>query len=107
MDKDTQQDLQNSILSYTIYPQKVNTIAQKERWKTKYTGGIKLVNIQLKSQTCKAKWLIEMAVDENCKTNLNVFTKLMGPQRGGIKGVDLLFLQKTYYSRTLKTLSSF
>ena len=69
IDKDTQQDLQNSILSYTIYPQKVNTIAQKERWKTKYNGGIKLVNIQLKSQTCKAKWLIEMAVDENGTTN--------------------------------------
>ena len=94
IDKDTQQDLQNSILLYTIYPQKVNTIAQKERWKTKYNGGIKLVNIQLKSQTCKAKWLIEMAVDENRKTNLNVFTKLMGTQRGGVKGIDLLFLQK-------------
>ena len=52
-------------------------------WKKKYNGGIKLVNIQLKR-------LMEMTVDENRSTNLNVFTKLMGTQRGGIEGVDLL-----------------
>ena len=59
--KIAQQEIQNAILSYVIFPRKMNTITQKEMWKTKVNGGIKLVNIQLKSEICKAKWLIEMA----------------------------------------------
>ena len=105
--KSLQQEVQNGILSYMTFPNKFNTIAQKEMWRNKNDGGLKLVNIQLKSETCKAKWLIEIATHENLVTNLNVFTRLMGPQRGDIKGVDLLFLEKTYYSRTIKTSSSF
>ena len=105
--KAIQQEIQSDILSYVIFPNKVITVAQKEMWKTRHNGGLKLVNIQLKSETCKAKWLIEMVTDETRTTNLNVFTTLMGAQRGGIKGIDLLFLQKPYYTRTLKTTSSF
>ena len=103
----TQQDIQNAIFSYVIFPRKSNKIAQKEMWKTKEKRWNKLVSIQLKSQTCKAKWLIKMASIKGCTTNLNVFTTLMETQRGGIKGIDILFLLKPYYARTLKTSSSF
>ena len=48
-----------------------------------------------------------MATDENCATNLNVFTELLGSQRGDIKGMDLMFLEKPYYARTLRTSSPF
>ena len=105
--KSTQQEIRTGILSYMIFPNRVNTVAQKEMWKTKNNGGLKLVNIQLKSKTCKVKWLIEMATNENCVTNLNVFTTLLGTQRGDIKGINLLFLEKPYYTRTLRTSSSF
>ena len=105
--KTMQQEIQNDILSYAIFPHKVATVAQKEMWKTKHNGGLKLVNIQLKSETSKAKWLFEIASKENRVTNLNVFTRLMGTQRGNIKGTDLLFLHKPYFTRSLKTSSPF
>ena len=96
-----QLEIQNDILSYAIFPHKVATVAQKEMWKTKHSGGLKLVNIQLKSETSKAKWLFEMAPKENPFTNLTIFTRLMGTQRGNIKGTDLLFLHKPYFTRSL------
>ena len=101
--REMQREIQSNILSYVIFPNKVITVAQKEMLKTKHNGGLKLVNIQLKSETSKAKWLIEIASREICSTNLNVFTRLLGIQRGGIKGVDLLFLQKPFYTRSLKS----
>ena len=101
--REMQREIQSNILSYVIFPNKVITVAQKEMLKTKHNGGLKLVNIQLKSETSKAKWLIEIASREICSTNLNVFTRLLGIQRGRIKGVDLLFLQKPFYTRSLKS----
>ena len=65
-------------------------------WKTKYNGGIKLVNIQLKSETCKEKWLMEMTVDDNRSSNLNVFTKLIEVLR-----------EMMYYSCKRHIISSF
>ena len=43
--KTMQQEIQNDILSYAIFPHKVATVAQKEMWKTKHSGGLKLVNM--------------------------------------------------------------
>ena len=39
------------------------TIAQQEMWKTLPSGGIKLMNIEVKSQTSKVKWLVEIATN--------------------------------------------
>ena len=48
-----------------------------------------------------------MATNENRVTNLNVFTAPLGTQRGNIRGINLLFLEKPYYARALRTASSF
>ena len=55
------------IFEYVSFPQKVITIAQKEMWKIKAYGGIKLINIQIKSETSKAKWLIELVTNPTLK----------------------------------------
>ena len=93
-----QKNIQNSIFEYLNYPQKVITISQKEMWKTKVHGGIKLVNIQVKSESMKVKWLMEMVSSPDKKLNLEIFTTLTGIQKGGITGKDLLFLQKKLYT---------
>ena len=76
-------------------------------WKLPQHGGIKLINLDLKSQSAQAQWLIQLASNENFSTNLNIFSRLMGPQKGDIKGKDLFFLQKSYHQRILKTTSTF
>ena len=99
--------LQKSIFEYVNFPPKVNTIAQEEMWKTKQYGGIKLINIQTKSQTSKAKWLVEISTNLHLKINLDIFTTLIGVQKGNISGKDLIFLQKSYFQNQLKTESKF
>ena len=76
-------------------------------WKVKCYGGIKLINIQIKSETSKAKWMIEMATNPDLKINLDIFTTFMGNQKGNIRGRDLIFLQKSYIQCQLKTESIF
>ena len=102
-----QKNLQKSIIEYINFPQKVHTIAQEEMWKTKQYGGIKLINIQIKSETSKAKWLVEIATNPHLKINLDIFTRLIGKQKGNIIGKDLIFLQKNYLQNQLKTESKF
>ena len=101
------EELQQSIFNFINFPHKVTTIAQKEMWKTKSLGGIKLTNIQIKSETCKAKWLIELASNPQMKMNLDIFAEIIGNQKGNICGKDILFLQRSYFQKLLKTESKF
>ena len=102
-----QKQLQNSIFKYVNFPNKVITIGQKEMWKIKVNGGCKLVNMQVKSETSKAKWLMEMATNPNFRINLLTFTDMLGVQGGNNFGRDLIFMDKSFISRTLKTPNRF
>ena len=72
--------MQNSIFSFINFPNKVISVGQKEMWKIKSNGGCKLVNIQIKSETSKAKWLMEIATNPDLKVNIEIFSTLMGTQ---------------------------
>ena len=102
-----QKNLQKQIFDYVNFPQNAITIAEKEMWKIRSQGGIKLINIQIKSETSKAKWLIEIATNPGMKLNLDIFAELLGNQKGSISGRDLIFLKKTYIQYQLKTESIF
>ena len=98
-----QKQLQESIFQYVNFPNKCITIGQKETWKIKINGGCKLVNIQVKSETSKAKWLLEMATNSNFRINLLTFSELLGIQEGNNYGRDLVFMDKSFITRTLRT----
>ena len=66
-----------------------------------------MINIQTKSEVTKAKWIIDIATNLEYKTNLNIFTALVGTQVGNISGRDLVFLPSSYYQHRLKTDSKF
>ena len=98
---------QQEIFNYVNFAGKVITISQKEMQKLKTQGGIKLLNLEVKSMAPKVKWLIEMATNENLKRNLDIFTELMGTQKGGIRGKDIIFLRNEYMKSNLKTDNTF
>ena len=100
-------DLQKKISSFINFPLKTNTISQNEMWKLNRYGGIKLINLEVKSQSAQAKWMIQLASDENFRLNLDIFSRLMGPQKGNITGKDIIFLQRSYHQRILKSNSVF
>ena len=103
----SQSDIQNSIFNFINFPMKGITIGQREMWKIKENGGCKLVNIQVKSAISKAKWLMEIASNPNFKVNLDIFSDLVGVQKGNNRGKDLIFMIKPHIERVLKINSPF
>ena len=101
------QKIQNSIFNCFNFPNKEVTIGQKETWKIKTNGGCKLVNIQIKSETSKAKWLMEITTNPDFKIHLQTFSNLVGVQKGDNKGKDLIFTSTTFITRIMKIHSPF
>ena len=73
-------------------------------WKIKLNGGCKLVNVQIeiKSETSKAKWMMEMATKPEFKVNLKIFSDLLGTHKGNNSGKDLIFMDRSYITRVMK-----
>ena len=105
--KNYQNIIQNAIFGFVNFPNKVITIGQKEMWKIKSNGGCKLVNVQVKSETSKAKWLMEIASKPGLKLHLNLFTEITGVQKGENEGRDLIFMLKQHISHVVKVKSPF
>ena len=76
-------------------------------WNLHEYGGIKLINLKVKSQTSKVKWLVDIATNENLMLNLHIFSYLIGTQIGEIRGRDIIFLQKSYFQHQLMSDSKF
>ena len=76
-------------------------------WKTKINGGCKLINVQLKSETSKAKWLMDITTNPNLKVNFDIFSALVGNQKGNNSGKDLIFKSKPHVIRVLEIGSPF
>ena len=93
--------------TYINYPSKKITVSKDEATKLREDGGLKLVDIQIKSTASKVKWLMEVVSDPSLKTNLDLITILLGIQKFDIKGKDLFFVPTPYVDHRLKTSSSF
>ena len=52
-------------------------------------------------------WLVELVTNPELKAHLNLFTSLMGVQKGNISGRDLIFLEPSYLQRILNTDNQF
>ena len=50
---------------------------------------------------------MDIATNPDLKTNFNIFSTLMGTQKGEISGKDLIFLRKSYHQYNLQTNSNF
>ena len=82
--KDIEKKLRQDIFAFVNHPNKVTTIAQKEMWRLKSNGGIKLVNVQIKLDGSKVKWVIDLVSNPECRLHLQIFKELLGVQKGGI-----------------------
>ena len=102
-----QKQLQNDFFKHVNYPLEKVTISQQEMTKRREDGGAKLVDIKSKSQASNIQWLMEITTSTQLQTHQELITKLLGIQKGGLQGVDLLFITKEYFQQELKVTSSF
>ena len=69
--------------------------------------GCKLVNIQVKSETSKAKWLMEIATNPDLKIHLETFSLIVGTQKGENRGKDIIFMDRSFLTRSLQVSDTF
>ncbi len=69
--------------------------------KLRRDGGIKLIDIQTKVDTSRAMWLLSLVDSPDLVTHLAVVTSLIGVQKGGLLGEELVFTNSFYCSRLL------
>ena len=95
--------LQTSFKDYVNFPRHKNpTVSEAEMKKLRLDGGIKLIDIQTKIDTSRSMWLMELVHNPNLKTHLEVMNSLLGVQKGGLVGSELLFTNTYYCNRLLK-----
>ena len=100
-------ELQKAFFAYINFPHKTPTVSQNEMQKLRQDGGVKLVNITTKTNTYRIKWLMELVTSPHLHTHQLLISSLLGPQKGGLEGIELFFTTQRYAKRILKTQNRF
>ena len=98
--------IQKKFNQFIIYPYNSNLIAEKELFKLREDGGIKLIHVQTKALSSKIKWLIDVTTNDTLQVNKDIIDELIGTQTHGHYGLDNLYTTK-YYVTKLKINSAF
>ena len=61
-----------------------------------------MVNIQVKSETSKAEWLMKIATTLDFRIHLETFWTLVGVKKGGNAGRDLIFMNRAFITISMK-----
>ena len=94
-------------MEYIIFPKNKIEVSRMEMEKLREDGGIKLINIKLKSETPKIHWLVKLITDKELRLHLHIFNSLIGEQTGGLRGQNIIFAEHSYVTKHLKTNNSF
>ena len=100
-------ELNNAFMEYIIFPKNKIEVSRMEMEKLREDGGIKLINIKLKSETPKIHWLVKLITDKELRLHLHIFNSLIGEQTGGLRGQNIIFAEHSYVTKHLKTNNSF
>ena len=101
----SKKELQVAFVDFINFP-RANTVSESEMKKLRLHGGIKLIDIQTKIDTYRSMWLIDLATNPNLAHHRAIMTSLVGTQKGGLEGTDLIFVNRYYCRRLLKVPSS-
>ena len=104
---DIRKDLQRSFKDYVNFPRQSNpTVSESEMKKLRLDGGVKLIDIQAKVESARAMWLMDLANNCDLKAHAAIMTAIVGEQKGGLTGVDLIFATASYCTKLLRLPSS-
>ena len=104
-----EKDVTDAFLDYITFPKNgsIPQVSRKEMEKLREDGGLKLINIKLKSQTPKVHWLIRLITDDDLKVQLTLFNSLIGTQTGQLSGQDIIFAENSYVKKILRSDNDF
>ena len=100
-------DLQKSFKDYLNFPRQKNpTVSEAEMKKLRIHGGVKLIDIDVKVQTSRAMWLLDLLHNQALVSNLAIATELVGSLKGGLQFTDAIFTNTFYCNKLLDIPSS-
>ena len=103
----TTKEVGREFFNYINFPHANVTVSQIEMKKLREDGGIKLIDINIKIETSRIKWLMELVTNTQLQSHRNLITELLGRQKGGLRGTDIFFTTHHYAKKILSTKSHF
>ena len=105
--KNMVETLQRDICIYINYPKTHALISHQEMWKSTWEGGLKLTNVQTKTDTYKVQWLLALITKAELRLNLSIFHRLIGQQLAQLPHDVVFFLQTKFLKGKLTSHSQF
>ena len=93
------QEVERFFTEYINFPARKNMVSRMEMEKLREFGGLKLINIQLKAETPKIKWLMRLISDENLSAQRGVFDLLMASDNLYLTGCEIIFAETSFIRR--------
>ena len=102
-----EKEINQSFINYIAFPKNKHDVSKMEMQKLRKNGGLKLINVKIKSEAPKIQWLIKLITDDNLRIHLKIFNDLVGIQKGNLSGNDVIFADYSFMKNTLKLNDSF
>ncbi len=102
-----EKEINDAFMDYIIFPKNKIEVNRMEMEKERKFGGIKLINTQLKAVTPKIHWLMRLLTDDNLRIQYKLFCLLIGEQKGGLVGKDVIFAEQSFIRKHLNCSSKF
>ena len=90
------QEIERSFTEYINFPARKNVVSKMEMEKLREFGGLKLINIQLKAETPKIKWLMRLLSDDNLSVQRDIFDLLMASDNLYLSGYEIIFAETSF-----------
>ena len=97
--KDMLRDLDHAFLDYINFPSSKPMVSKMEMEKLREFGGLKLINIQLKAETPKIKWLMRLITDEGLTAHKQIFESLMASEGLYLSGSEAIFAETSFIKK--------
>ena len=97
--KDMVKEIDNAFLDYVNFPNAKPMVSKMEMEKLREFGGLKLINIQLKAETPKIKWLMRLITDEELTAHKAIFESLLASEGLYLTGCEIIFAEPSFVKK--------
>ena len=89
-------DIDHAFTNYINFPSAKPMVSKMEMEKLREFGGLKLINIRLKAETPKIKWLMRLITDDELTAHKNIFESLMALEGLYLSGCEAMFAENSF-----------
>ena len=93
-------DVEHAFIDYVNFPSKKKMMSKPEMEKLRVFGGIKLINMKMKAEMPKIKWLIKLLTDDNLNAHRIIFESLIALEGLHLSCYEIIFAESSFIRRS-------